>query len=70
MSYESFLSWYLDCCKHTQGKDNLPTLKTLYQDYINYLLDMTDNDMDAVADILSLPSEGLTKRLHKYALWL
>lgn len=70
MSFESYLTWYLDCRKHTVGEENLPTLEALNRDYIGYLMDVTDYDMGAVADILGLPSEELTKRLHKYNLWL
>lgn len=70
MSFESYLTWYLDCRKHTFGNKNLPTLETLERDYIDYLMDVTDYDMGAVADILRLPSEELTKRLQKYDLWL
>jgi DNA-binding NtrC family response regulator len=70
MSFESYLTWYLDCRKHTAGEKELPTLEALNRDYIGYLMDVTDYDMDAVADILRLPSKELTKRLDQYNLWL
>ncbi|MBU1474234.1 MAG: hypothetical protein KJ768_05140 [Acidobacteria bacterium] len=67
MGFESFLTWYL-VCRCRQGDDTLPSLDTLKQDYIQYLIDITGNDINAVADILSLPPEHVTR--HQFNLWL
>jgi hypothetical protein len=68
MGFDSFLTWYLDSrCR--QGEYSLPSLDTLKQDYIQYLIDITGNDINAVADILSLPPEHVTRRLNQFSLW-
>ena len=68
MGFESFLTCYLDArCR--QGEDSLPSLDTLKQDYIQYLIDITGYDINAVADILSLPPEYITRRLKQFSLW-
>lgn len=68
MGFESFLSWYLDSrCR--KGKSNLPSLDMLKQDYIQYLIEITGNDINAVADILSLPPEHITRQLNQFNLW-
>ena len=63
MDMETFLAWYL-----RDDRSGLPTLENLVRDYIYYLLDMTNDDHAAVADILCLPNIDLTRRLHKYFL--
>lgn len=70
MSFESFLTWYLDCNRDCRRRDSLPSLEALKKDYIEYLLEITCNDIQAVADILRLPPERLTRRLKKYNFWL
>ena len=68
MGFDSFLTWYLDS-RCQQGEHSLPSLDTLKQDYIQYLIDITGNDINAVADILSLPPEHITRRLKQFSLW-
>jgi len=70
MSFESFLTLYLDFHKRRLNKDRLPTLEELKQDYIAYLLDITGNDPRAVADILRLPTRSLGRKLKQFNLWL
>jgi len=66
LSFASFLSLYL----HQKGLANspggLPTLAELKTEYINYLLDITGDDIREVATILELPE----KSLNQYQLWL
>ena len=70
MSFESFLTWYLDSLQEGFRSDSLPSLEALKEGYIDYLLQITNNDLQAVADILRLPPERLTRRLKKYNYWL
>ena len=68
MGFESFLTCYLDA-RYRQGDSTLPSLDTLKQDYIQYLIDITDNDINAVADILSLRPEHIARQLKQFSLW-
>lgn len=69
MGFERFLSRYLKArCR--QGELTLPSLDTLKRNYIQYLIDITGNDFNAVVDILSLPPEQMTRRMNQFKLWL
>jgi len=68
--FESFLSIYLGQDNREGSRSGLPTLEELKMDYINYLLDITGENIEEVADILRLPKESLSRTLHQYQLWL
>jgi DNA-binding NtrC family response regulator len=70
MCFESFLTYYLDCHKNILTDYSLPTLDELKKDYISYLLELTDHDTHAVADILHLPPKTLCLKLNQYNLLL
>ena len=68
LSFGSFLSLYL----HHSGRESIgpgfPTLEELKRDYINYLLDITEDNLEEVADILCLPKKRLSQKLNQYQL--
>ena len=69
-SFESFLSLYLGRNSRDGSHSGFPTLEELKRDYINYLLDITGENVEEVADILRLPKKSLSRKLNHYQLWL
>ena len=69
-SFENFLSLYLGHDDREGLLSAFPTLEELKMDYINYLLDITDENIEEVADILRLPKESLSRKLNHYQRWL
>ena len=66
LSFASFLSLYLHQRGLIKSPGRLPTLAELKSDYINYLMDITGDNVREVAAILELPE----KSLNQYQLWL
>jgi len=66
MCFESFLTHYLDSNQDQLTEHSLPTLDELKKDYIAYLLELTNHDTLAVADILHLPPKALCYTLNQY----
>ena len=46
--------------------DNLPTLEMLKAEYIRYLLELTDFDIQETAKILDIPPSILKKKLNRF----
>ena len=48
----------------------LPSLKELERDYMNYVLEITNNDPVATAEILDVPPAHLFRRMKKIEVWI
>jgi len=70
MRKSKYLYHYLTHLKHDVSPDYLPSLASLEEGYICYLLELTGNSLAKTADILNLPPDKLFKRLKKYDVWL
>jgi DNA-binding NtrC family response regulator len=50
--------------------DGLPSLAELERDYMNYVLELTNNDPAATAEILAVPAAHLFNRMKKIEVWI
>jgi DNA-binding NtrC family response regulator len=66
LSFESFLGVYLERNRGEIWLNGLPTLEELKKEYICYLLDMTRENVEEVAQILHLPKDILLRELARY----
>ena len=48
----------------------LPSLEELERDYMNYVLEITNNDPVATAEILDVPPAHLFRRIKKIEVWI
>ena len=48
----------------------LPSLEELERDYVNYVLEITNNDPVATAEILDVPPAHLFRRMKKIEVWI
>ncbi len=58
-----YLQYFLYRHPRNDFMDNLPTLEMLKAEYIRYLLELTDFDIQETAKILDIPSSILRKKL-------
>lgn len=63
-----YLHYYLGLDRKNFLKNTLPTLGKLKKEYIDYLLELTNNDINETAEILNIPRVTLKKELNKYSL--
>jgi len=70
MRKSKYLNHYLTHLKQNVHPDCLPTLASLEEGYICYLLELTGNNLAKTADILNLHPDLLFNRLKKYDVWL
>jgi len=63
-----YLYYYLGLNKKNSHKNTLPTLDRIKKEYIDYLLELTDNNIIETAEILNIPRATLKKKLNKYGL--
>jgi len=47
-----------------------PSLADLERDYVNYVLEITNNDPVATAEILDVPPAHLFRRMKKIEVWI
>lgn len=66
MRQSKYLNHYLTHLKQDDHPDYLPTLASLEEGYICYLLELTENDLAKTADILNLHPDVLFNRLKKH----
>jgi transcriptional regulator with PAS, ATPase and Fis domain len=57
-----YLRYYLDMKKKQIPGEKLPTLEEVKNNYVQYLLDMTDNNLKKTAEILDVPPVSLQKK--------
>lgn len=63
-----YLHYYLGLDRKNFLKNTLPNLGKLKKEYIDYLLELTNNDINETAEILNIPRVTLKKELNKYSL--
>ena len=66
MNKTKYLQHYLNLYKRNDLLDNLPTLEILKEEYIRYLLELTDFDIHQTAEILDISPEILKRKLTRF----
>jgi len=66
MTKTKYLQHYLNLHKRNDLLDNLPTLEILKDEYIRYLLELTDFDIYQTAEILDISPEILKRKLTRF----
>ena len=61
-----YLQHFLNRHPRNDFMDNLPTLEILKVEYIRYLLELTDFDIQETAKILDIPCSILRKKLNRF----
>jgi transcriptional regulator with PAS, ATPase and Fis domain len=60
-----YLSYYLEMQQKQNLDKKLPSLNEIKSNYINYLLDLTKNDLEETAKILDVPKSSLLNKILK-----
>ena len=60
-----YLSHYLDMKKKQNPGEKLPSMKEIKKNYVRYLLNLTDNNLEETANILNVPQTTLEKKIKK-----
>jgi len=60
-----YLSYYLDMKKKQNSVEKLPSLGEIKKNYVDYLLAVTDNNLEETAKILDVPQTSLQKKIKK-----
>jgi hypothetical protein len=55
----AYLSHYLETKKKRKPGEKLPSLQEIKMDYVRYLLEITDNDLEETAKILDVPPNSI-----------
>jgi DNA-binding NtrC family response regulator len=50
--------------KRQNRSEKLPSLDEVKNNYVNYLLDVTDHNLEETAEILAVPPTSLQKRIN------
>lgn len=58
-----YLRYYLDMKKRQNRSGKLPSLDEVKNNYVNYLLNVTNNNLQETAKILDVPPTSLQKRI-------
>lgn len=58
-----YLSYYLDMKKRQNRSRKMPSLDEVKNNYVDYLLDLTHNNLEETAEILDVPPTSLQKRI-------
>ncbi|MEE8605584.1 MAG: hypothetical protein V3S65_09425 [Candidatus Aminicenantaceae bacterium] len=58
-----YLSHYLDMKKKQNPSEKLPSMKEIKKNYVQYLLNLTDNNLEETANILDVPQTSLEKKI-------
>jgi transcriptional regulator with PAS, ATPase and Fis domain len=66
----AYLRYYLDHKAEIHDKKNLPSLEKLESDYMDYVLEITNNNLDKAARILNVSPSSLFSRMKKIEVWL
>jgi hypothetical protein len=59
-----YLGHYLEMKKAKSPEDELPSLREMKSNYIQYLLDITDHNLEEAAKILDVPRTYLEKDIN------
>jgi ActR/RegA family two-component response regulator len=59
-----YLGYYLNREKSQKAGEDLPSLKEIKSNYIQYLLNVTGNDLEETAKILDVPRASLEKDIN------
>jgi len=62
----TYLRYYLNLNRRSSSPENLPTLDNLKREYIDYLLKLTDKNINTTAKILDISRTVLLDKLNKY----
>lgn len=62
----TYLRYYLNLNRKSSSSENLPTLDNLKREYIDYLLKLTDKNINTTAEILDISRTALLDKLNKY----
>lgn len=60
-----YLGHFLNMKKSKTPGEDLPSLKEIKSNYIQYLLDVTGNDIEETAKILDVPRNDLEKKINE-----
>ena len=60
-----YLNYYLDMKKKQKPGEELPTLEEIKKNYMNYLLNVTQNNFEETAEILGVPQKSLEKDINE-----
>jgi transcriptional regulator with PAS, ATPase and Fis domain len=60
-----YLSYYLDMKKKQNPREKLPSLEEIKKNYIQYLLNVTSNNLEETAKILDVPKTSLKKDINE-----
>jgi hypothetical protein len=58
-----YLHYYLDIKRKQDRSGKLPSLNEVKNNYVNYLLDVTDHNLEETAEILNVPPTSLKKKI-------
>jgi DNA-binding NtrC family response regulator len=58
-----YLSYYLELKKKQKPGEKLPSLEDIKKNYIQYLINVTDNNLEETATILDVPQTSLKKNI-------
>ncbi len=59
-----YLDYYLDMKKRQNCSGELPSLDEVKNNYVSYLLDVTNHNLEETAAILDIPPTSLQKRIN------
>lgn len=62
----TYLRYYLNLNRKISSPEDLPTLDNLKREYIDYLLKLTDKNINTTAEILDISRTALLDKLNKY----
>jgi DNA-binding NtrC family response regulator len=65
-----YLAVYLQKRQEVAREGELPSLEELERDYTNYVLEITNNDPVATAEILNVSPAQLFRRTKKIDVWI
>ena len=65
-----YLAVYLQKRQSLAREGELPSLEELERDYTNYVLEITNNDPVATAEILDVSPAHMVRRMKKIDVWI
>ncbi len=65
-----YLAVYLQKRQAVAREGKLPSLEELERDYMNYVLEITNNDPVATAEILDVSPAHMFRRMKKIDVWI
>ena len=70
LSKSAYLKCYLDRKEREKLESPLPSLRKLEADYMDYVLEITNNNLDKAAGILNVSPSLLFNRIKRIEVWL